>query len=445
MPRWMYLTIGVLALSVSLFLPFKTTTQSSDNNVHISVTVDGQPADALIRIFRNNAFLQLEYTDVHTLGQSSFQLPNGPYLIQVEHGAGFTSLPHQQEVIIGSGQNRFEFNIERIFDPNGQGYYSADLHTHTIASADSTLEIFGIPNHGSTPIDQSVGVQLAADLDVMFISDHNSVASHEVFAQTSDGRGVPYVLSEEITTLLWGHYNAYSLEPGKLVEFGFGKVPGQFFDESRANGAAMIQVNHPYAIGFGYFVIENDPMFRNDFEAVEVFNDHFGEDDLRTVNKMFEFWNEGRRYVATAVSDDHDWKILGAEYGTPRTYVFVDGELTAEKFLESLQGGHAYATYGTLLHVTVNDAIPGDTLTLNSDSTLTINAQLQNVSSLSGLTADLVRNGRSVQSVTLDDANTQTVTFEETVTESGWYLIRVLKSPRNYEAMTNPIWIEVAP
>ncbi len=444
MPRWMYLTLGILALSASFFLPFKLATQT-ESNVNVSVTIDGQPADALIRIFKNAEFFQVEYTDVHSLGQAGFQLPNGNYLFQVEHGAGFTSLPKQQEVAVGSGTNNIEVNIERLFNPNKQGYYSADLHTHSIASRASTLEIFGIPNHGSTPVDQAVGVQLAADLDVMFISDHNTVSSHELFAQTSIERGIPYLLSEEITTLLWGHFNAYSLEPGKLVEFGFAKVPGQFFEESRANGATMIQVNHPYSIGFGYFVIEDDPMFRSDFEAVEVFNDHFGEDDLRTINKMFEFWNAGQRYVATAVSDDHDWKILGSEYGSPRTFVFVDGELTAEKFLQSLQAGHAYVTHGPLLNVTANGAIPGETLTLGQGESLTFNTEVQSVHSLSGLTLDLIHNGEPIQSVSLDDVNTQNVSFEEAVTESGWYLIRLVTSPRNYEAMTNPIWIEVAP
>jgi len=442
MPRWMYLTLGILALSVSFFLPFKLVTQA-DSNVNVSVTMDGQPADALIRIFRNEDFFQVEYTDVHSVGEANFELPSGNYLLQVEHGAGFTSLPQQQEVVIGPGENNINIKIERVFNPNEQGYYSADLHTHSIASRASTLEIFGIPNHGSTPVDQAVGVQLAADLDVMFISDHNTVSSHALFAQTSIERGMPYLLSEEITTLLWGHFNAYSLEPGQLVEFGFGKVPSQFFEESRNNGAAMIQVNHPYSIGFGYFILEDEPMFRSDFEAAEVFNDHFGEDDLRTINKMFEFWNAGQRYVATAVSDDHDWKILGSEYGTPRTYAFVDGELTSEKFLQSIQAGHAYVTYGTLLDVSFNDAISGDTLTMTQGSSLTINAELQNVESLAGLTIDLIRNGQSVQSMMLDETTTQTVTFEETVTESGWYLIRVLKSPRDYEAMTNPIWIEV--
>jgi len=411
--------------------------------VTVNVTVDGQPADAMIRVLRENKLFQVEYTDVHTPGLAAFELPPGQYTLQVEHGARFTALPQRRDVRVEAGAPvELAVDIQRLIVPSAQGYYSADLHTHTIASAESTFRIFGIPNHGSTPVDQLVAVQLAADLDVMFISDHNSVSGHELFAQTAQARGAPYLLSEEITTVLWGHFNAYSLEPGRLVEFDFIKLPGRFFAEARANGAQMVQINHPLSTGFGYFFIQNQPQFDPSFDAVEVFNDHFEEDDAQTILRLFQFWNQGKRYVATAVSDDHDWKIMNTEYGTPRTYVHVGGTLSAQSFLDALQAGHAFVTYGPLIFVNAAGKIPGDALEATKGQTIQLDVLVQSVNALEGVQAELIRNGQKVQTVAVSGTD-QAIAFAETADKDGWYVVRLLDGARRYLAMTNPIWVDV--
>lgn len=411
--------------------------------VTVNVTVDGQPADALIRVFSDEKLFQVEYTDAHTPGLASFELPLGQYTLQVEHGARFTALPQRREVLVEAGTPvELAVDIPRLIVPSTQGYYAADLHAHTIASAESTLRIFGIPNHGSTPVDQTVAVQLAAGLDVMFISDHNTVSGHELFAQTAQARGVPYLLSEEITTVLWGHFNAYSLVPGKLVQFDFVKLPGRFFAEARANGAQMVQINHPLSTGFGYFFIQHQPQFDPSFDAVEVFNDHFEEDDAQTILRLFQFWNQGKRYVATAVSDDHDWKIMGSEYGTPRTYVHLEEALSAQGFLDALKAGHAFATYGPMLFVSADEKIPGDTLEATKGQTIQLGARVQSVSALEGVQAELIQNGQKVQAVAVSGTD-QEIVFEQTVEKDGWFVVRLLDGARRYLAMTNPIWVSV--
>lgn len=411
--------------------------------VTLNVTVDGQPADAMIRVLGENKLFQVEYTDVHALGLASFDLPPGQYTLQVEHGARFTALPQRRDVRVEAGAPvELAVDVPRLITPSTHGYYSADLHAHTIASAESTLKIFGIPNHGSTPVDQLVAVQLAADLDVMFISDHNSVDGHEPFAQTAQARGIPYLLSEEITSVLWGHFNAYSLDPGKLVEFNFVKPPSQYFAEARQSGAQMIQINHPLSTGFGYFFIQNQPQFDPSFDAVEAFNDHFGEDDAQTILRLFQFWNQGKRYVATAVSDDHDWKIMNTEYGTPRTYVHVDGALSAQGFLDALKAGHAFVTYGPMIFVSADGKIPGDTLEVAKGQTIQLTARVQSVDALEGVQAELIRNGQKVQTVAVSGTG-QEITFSETADKDGWYAVRLLDGARRYLAMTNPIWVDV--
>lgn len=437
-----FLLLIVLTLGVVFVTSLATEPEVA---VTLNVALSGQPADALIRIIQNDWTIGVEYTDVHTPGLAQFQLPQGDYTLSIEHGAGFTALPKKLTISVKPGSPvSLAIEIERLIEPGARGYYSADLHAHTIASVAAMERDFGIRNHGMTPVDQMIGVQLAADLDVMFISDHNSSEGHEPFVQTAQERGVPFVLSEEITTLRWGHFNPYALRPGEVVEFRVDKLPEEYFEEARAKGAKIIQVNHPLDPMRGYLLLRNRPEFDPSFDAAEVFNGSFGEDDLQTILQMFRFWNEGKHYVATASSDDHDWKELSTQYGTPRTYVFVEGGLSAEKFLEALQAGHAFVTYGPMLFLTANgSAIPGDTVQLRSGEKIYLKADIQSVLPLEGIKAKVVRNGERLQDFTLSGLE-QTITFEEAPTSNSWYVMCLVDPKRNYLAMTNPIWIEVS-
>lgn len=441
MPRWVMLSLmGALAFTLALGLPLKTALQP-EVPVSVSVTVDGEPADAMVLVLRGEALVAVEYTDVHTPGQARFGLTPGAYTLQVEHGAGFVARPQRRALSVHAGQSvEVEVAIARVFNPQARGYYGVDLHVHTGVSAESTLRIFGIPNHGNTPVDQAVGVQLAAGLDVAFISDHNSVAGHEPFAQTATERGVPFLLSEEITTVLWGHFNPISLELGRLVEFGFAKTPSQFFAESRQAGATVIQVNHPYSPGFGYFFLEKQPQFDDTFDAVEAFNGDFGDDDLQAVLRLFSFWNAGRHVVATAVSDDHFWKELGTRYGTPRTYLAVGGPLSTAAALDALTAGRATLSYGPLIDLRAGDVGPGGTLTLKPGALPPIFAEIEGVDGLDGLTAELLYNGAVVASVSLSGTS-QRVEFSSAELGPGWVAVRVTSSPRRYRALTNPVWL----
>jgi len=332
-------------------------------------------------------------------------------------------------------------NIERLFDPKSWNYYSADLHVHTFAGAAAHKRIFNIDNHGVTPVDQVVGVMLGADLDLMFISDHNSTDGHELFAKTSQKRGVPFILSEEITTIGWGHWNPMPLPLNGTVEYNLpDRNPDYYFKDARAKGATLIQANHPLSSNFGYFYNRERPGFDTSFDTVEVMNGPFGQSDERTIQTMFEFWNEGKRYVATAVSDDHDWKELETWYGSARTYVYVEGALTAEKWLTSLKAGHAFVTHGPLIRLTANEKfLPGDTLELKSGDSAKLRAELQSVTPLKQ--AQLIKNGEVIQTIALKGTES-VIEFSEALESKTWYVLRVYAEDGT-QAMTNPIWVNV--
>ncbi|MEM4284546.1 MAG: CehA/McbA family metallohydrolase [Candidatus Caldarchaeum sp.] len=407
--------------------------------VTVKVTLDGKPTDALI--FATDRFGKtfIAYTDLKELGLARLTLPQERYTLIVDHGAGFTTKPFAQEITVQAGKTlEVTAALQRAFSPAKEwGYYSADLHTHSNASLD-----------GHTPIEQLVLVQLAADLDLVFISDHETIAGHELFAKTAQARGVPAILSEEITTPL-GHWNAYPLTCA--VTYAPGKAPKDYFAQARACGAQIIQANHPGSTSDGYFMLLGIEAFDYGFDAVEIFNGEFDQGDARAIEQLFKFWNEGRRYVAVGNSDDHDWMDFRFErYGRPRTFVRVEGQLTTEKWIAALKAGRAFATYGPLINFTAQDGkvLPGDTVTLTRGQEIALRAELivlprdptqEEPRMLQS--AQVIKNGKVLKNFNLGEERA-TITLTDKPTEKSWYVVRVVADDGD-QAYTNPIWVEV--
>jgi hypothetical protein len=422
-----------LALTVALILSlFVALALAQAPNLEIAVSLAGRPTDAQIKALQGGKVVAVGYTDVHQVGLARLRLQPGAYTLLIDHGGDFTGAILAREVTIpASGVLRLELELERLFEPNAWGYYSADTHAHTAMSPD-----------GNTPVDQAVAVQLAADLDLVFISDHNSVKGHSLFAQTAQERGVPAILSEEITTdwgvINMGHFNAYSLSPGMLVNWRV--PPAQIFREARQKGAKVVQVNHPKSGPYDYFNLMADPRWDPGFDAVEVWNGEFSLEDELAEQVLFSFWNEGKRYVAVGASDDHMWDLLDVEYGRPRTYVHLEGELTVDNWLEGLLAGRAFITYGPLIDLRANGRyIPGDTVALRAGEPITLEAKVYSVTPLAR--AEVLRNGEVIASITLEGLEA-TISFPTSPESSGWYLLRVFAQDGD-RAMTNPIWVEV--
>ncbi len=433
--RQIGLAILVLCLSMALYA-----SSQSLGRIEITVTWNGQPTDAWVRVLRADKVIDAFYTDVHAPGRISLNLSSGAYVLSIEHGAGFTSLPEIRPVQVEAEKTiALGVAIQRTVNPRFWNYYSADLHVHTLASAAAHKRIFNIDNHGVTPVDQTVGVLLGADLDVVFISDHNSTDGHELFAKTAQQRGVPFILSEEITTISWGHWNPMPLPLNGLVEYTIpDREPNYYFGESRKKGATIIQANHPLSPNFGYFYTRERSGFDESFDTVEVFNGPFNPSDERAIQALFEYWSAGKRYVAVGVSDDHDWKELHTWYGSARTYVYVESELTAERWLASLKAGHAFVTHGPMIRFIANEkAIPGTTLELKAGESVRFRADLQSVTPLKR--AVLIKDGEVLRTFDLEGMET-TIEFTDTPEVKTWYVLRVYAEDGD-QALTNPIWV----
>jgi hypothetical protein len=120
--------------------------------------------------------------------------------------------------------------------------------------------------------------------------------------------------------------------------------------------------------------------------------------------------------------------------------VFVEGELTTEKWIDSLKAQHAFATCGPLVYFTANErSIPGDTLIIKPRELVTFKAEMQSVTPLKK--AEIIKNGQVVAEFTLRGKEA-VVWWLDLPTSNAWYVLRVTAEDDD-RALTNPIWAEV--
>ena len=133
-----------------------------------------------------------------------------------------------------------EGGAERLFDPPASGWYAADLHHH----ADQA--------EGVTPPEFLARSQLAAGLDLLLVSDHDSTVNHVPLQKIADARGMPFIASIELSPS-WGHFNAWPLRPSQRLADRHGTATiDEVLAEARRQGAIVVQSNHPF-IPYGYF------------------------------------------------------------------------------------------------------------------------------------------------------------------------------------------------
>lgn len=357
------------------------------------------------------------FTGLEPRGRVRMTLAPGSYVLSVGSGAGFLSNPRRVPVIIAPGKAQaLHVAVERLFQPGKKGWYSADMHHH----ADQ--------EDGVTPPEYVARSQLAAGLDVLFLSDHDTTVNDAIMQAIAEARGVPFIPSVELSPS-WGHFNAYPVRPGTQVTLDMSNASVQdVFREARRMGAAFIEVNHPYDPGEGYFgSLERGVAnggFDGDFDFLEI-NGSQADKDGRTLARAWKFWNAGKRYYLAAGSDTHD--VWNDHSGDARVYVHVQGPLTAAAFLASLKAGHAFVTHGPLIfpdHPFGSRVAPGTGLRF----TLEAAAGLER--------ATVIVDGKPRKTVIYHGERTARLAVSAT---GGWDALTV-EDKAKHTAYTNPIW-----
>ncbi len=398
--------------------------------VSISDQDTGAPVDARLDI-KTGQKPVVEYlgkhvffTDLRSKGSTQINLAPGPYVLSIGSGAGFTSEPREVPVTVVSGEVQpLAVAVQPLFNPEKDGWYSADLHHHSDQE------------DGVSPPTELARSELAAGLDVLFVSDHDSTVNHKVLQGIADERGVPFIPSIELSPS-WGHFNAYPIKLGAAMNLEMNKATVQdVFAEAHRMGAEFIEVNHPYNPGEGYFASLDRGVasggFDPDFDFLEI-NGAESDKDEKTLAAAWKFWGDGKRYYLAAGSDTHD--VWNSHSGAARVYVHVDGPLTAAKFLEGLKRGHAFVSHGPLVFA---DPLFGETAILKGGRAA-LTFRLQAVAGLKRAT--VICQGQPAKAVDYRNGET-TAKLEFMATEPGSCALTA-EDALGKTAYTNPIWVE---
>jgi hypothetical protein len=298
-------------------------------------------------------------------GSGSLLLPAGRYDVLATHGPEY-SLPRQELEVNADLGATFRAELTRTVDTSG--YLASDFHVHASPSKDSNV-----------PLTERVLTLAAEGIELAVPTDHNHVTDYTESIRADGLAGkLASMPGVEITTLHWGHFNAYPYPKSVDVPPYHETSPLEIFAVLRARAPqAVLQVNHPRMPGVGYFNrgevdtktgVAASPDFSFAFDTLEVSNGFDLEDPSvfeRNLREWFELLNVGHRYTAVGNSDSH--RVVFQWAGWPRTYVRVpDQDVTHVAPVEvarALTAGHAVVSCGIFVLPTANgSAGPGDTV-----------------------------------------------------------------------------------
>jgi hypothetical protein len=287
---------------------------------------------------------------------------------------------------------------------------------------------------GSTSPEYLVRSQLAAGLDVTFVSDHDSSKNHRLIQQLSEQRNKLFIPSMEISAS-WGHFNAYPLKIGaKLsVDPGVDNIH-MILQDARKMGAVVIASNHPY-IPYGYLSSLEKATVPGGFDpAIDLFEINSEVDNAKTIEKVQSLWNENLPYYYTAGSDTHD--VWNEKTGHNRMYVYTGNKPTAKSFAQAMKNGRSYASFGPIIYP--DNVMFGDTLTLAENQPQTITFDLLSTSGLKSV--QLIGNQGVLENILLKKQR-EHVSFK--VPHGNGWLALIVEDDKGNKAYTNPIWLKV--
>lgn len=368
------------------------------------------------------------FTELQNKGNCQVKLAPGDYTFQVQSGAPFISQAREVDLTVPSNSKvSTKVEVSPVARPKDKKWYGVDLHHHS-----DQLD-------GKTSPELLVRSQLAAGLDFIFLSDHDTTVNHKTIRSLAGKRGVPFIPGIEISPS-WGHFNAYPLQLGLpwTVDTSNADVH-TLFEAARELGTELIGVNHPF-IKYGYFynLDQNSTKggFNPRFNLIEL---NGNVDYEQALHMAWSLWNKGWDTYLQAGTDAHDIMLEDEISGSMRMMVHIQGAPTVNNLIAGLKAGNGYATTGPLLYP--NGPLFGETLVVKKGENISLPFEAVAAQGLAKI--DLIRQGEVVETVEFDKAlQRQDFAFDLTVQEDTWVAL-VVKDKDENTAYTNPIWLDV--
>ena len=208
--------------------------------------------------------------------------------------------------------------------PHGEGltWFACDFHAHTLHS------------DGGLSVDQLAARARQAGLDVLAVTDHNTVSAHRQLPAAAARYGLTLIPGQEVTTDR-GHANAF----GEIGWIDFREHPQRWIDEVHQRGG-LISINHPVA-GDCSWQWETAARPRL-VEAMHTSWLLFPTDT--SIWSWLAAW--GADGLSIVGGSDFHWPDVGVEVGTPTTWVAA-ADRSPASILDAIRAGRTSLSMGT--------------------------------------------------------------------------------------------------
>jgi hypothetical protein len=175
---------------------------------------------------------------------------NGTYRVYASRG---TEWSVASAAVSGTADVDLTFTLKRVVPT--PGYLATDWHVHQVGSPDSPVLD-----------DDRIRSAVAAGVEMFAATDHDYVSDLQPLVEqmglADKVRAIPGI---EVTPFAYGHFNSWPITPesssankgaidwARGAALGLAMTPAEIYDQMRARGAQMIQVNHPRGSGFTEF------------------------------------------------------------------------------------------------------------------------------------------------------------------------------------------------
>lgn len=368
-------------------------------------------------------------------------LPPGEYKVTASRGFSY-EIDHATVTLVAGANPSIALELERVVDTTG--WVSADFHIHALWSPDSYV-----------PYEVRVRQAVAEDLDLPIITEHVyagtlSPTIHELGLDAA----VMGMVGQEITTFVFGHFNAFPLvwdptQPNMGAIFPFDRSPPDLFEAVRAQsaGEVILQINHPRGTENGaYFsyvglnpadyTVERPDDWSTNWDTIEAFNGGCnGGIERAEVQDWIGLRNHGVRRTLSSGSDVHG---EASPPGTPRNWIKVsEAELRAdpENLVPVVRAGKLFVSCGPFVRFSAEgkdgmEASIGETVQVDAQGEVAFHAQVEAPTWIQLSEVRLLENGLVIDSIDISVSDDPIVrlahTFVITPPAGAWYALEVL-------------------
>ncbi|MFX0556509.1 CehA/McbA family metallohydrolase [Maribacter sp. CXY002] len=378
-------------------------------------------------------------------GEIEVEAPIGHLTITAVHG--FSTIKQSKEIELQEGASKVEINLNRIWDANKEGWYSADNHFHLNYGGTNQLD----------PEDIRLDLK-AEDIDFAFplvANLGNRLLEQDLFGWQNED--LPIIsFGQEVRSHFLGHLNLIGTKnlywpwvwgPGYDIHGADDRLNAETLRFAREQGGLggyvhPVSIKEPFKEGGGRYVpisLVADAVME-EIDMLEV--GCLWTDEIGTASLWHEILNLGIPIALSAGSDVMNNIYRTMAIGSTRLYVKPEGELTVENYLDALKKGRSFMSNGPQIIFTVDDHNVGDVATIKKNKA---RWKLIVHSPVSYDKVEIFINGEVVAIKKSKNGTSETYSGSIEIPKGGWVTARVSGSKSVWPMMDSYIFAESSP